>query len=517
MQCSKCHTENPDTQKFCGQCGAKLEIICPKCSSHNPAKNKFCGECGHNLIPEPEIKKPEPASEGERKHVTVLFSDLSGYTPMAERLDPEEVKEITGHIFDEDSKVVNKYEGFIEKYAGDAVMVLFGADQSHEDDPMRAVRAASEIHARVEKLSPLYEERIGSPLIMHSGINTGLVVTGELNLEKGVHGVAGDAINVAARLSAAAKPGEILVDNETYTRTQGYFQFENLEPIQLKGKTTPIQIYRFLSAKNQPQKIHRLHGLRAQLIGRKAELDQLSDAVTNMRKGQGAVIPIIGPAGTGKSRLVEEFKASLDLKEIQWHEGYAFPYTQNIPYFPLINLMNRAFNIEEGDPPQHIKEKIEQGLDFLAEEKAGIIPYIGSLYSLNYPEIENVSPEFWKLHLQKTIQAVLAGLAQRGPTVVCFEDLHWMDPSTLALVRSLLTEIRNPVLFIPTFRPDTTLLSSHQINNLPFSYTEINLKDLSPSDTLNMVESLLKTDDIPADLKRFIKDRVEGNPIYQGT
>ena len=205
MNCPKCHTDNPDKHKFCGQCGAKLEIICPKCGNSNPSNNKFCGECGHRLIPEPEIKIPEPAIEGARKHVTVLFSDMSGYTPMAEKIDPEEVKEITGNIFGAVSMVVNKYDGFIEKYTGDAVLVLFGADQSHEDDPMRAVRTASEIHARVEKLSPLYEERIGSPLIMHSGINTGLVVTGELNLEKGVHGVAGDAINVAARFERCGK------------------------------------------------------------------------------------------------------------------------------------------------------------------------------------------------------------------------------------------------------------------------------------------------------------------------
>ena len=205
MQCSKCHADNPDSQKFCGQCGAKLETKCPKCGSPNPSKNKFCGECGHNLIPEPETKKAEPTSEGERKHVTVLFSDLSGYTTMAEKLDPEEVKEITSRIFDEVSKIVSKYDGFIEKYAGDAVMVLFGADQSHEDDPMRAVRTASEIHDQVENLSPLYEERIGGPLTMHSGINTGLVVTGELNLKKGVHGVAGDAINVAARFERCGK------------------------------------------------------------------------------------------------------------------------------------------------------------------------------------------------------------------------------------------------------------------------------------------------------------------------
>ena len=175
---------------------------------------------------------------------------------MSEKLDPEEVKEITGRLFDDVSKIVGKY-------AGDAVMALFGANQSHEDDPVRAIKAAHEIHGLVESTSPHYEDKIGQPLQMHSGINTGLVVTGELNLEKGVHGVAGDTINVAARLSSTANAGEILVDPETYTRTEGYFQFENLEPVQLKGKANPVEIHRYLSVKQQPQKIHRLHGLSA--------------------------------------------------------------------------------------------------------------------------------------------------------------------------------------------------------------------------------------------------------------
>jgi hypothetical protein len=160
MQCPECQFENPDTQKFCGECGAKLKIICPKCRSHNPSKNKFCGDCGHNLVTESEIKKVDPTTEGERKHVTVLFSDLSGYTAMSEKLDPEEVKEITGRIFGEVSKIVSKYDGFIEKYAGDAVMALFGVEKSYEDDPVRAVKAAKEIHDFVKAAGPQYEEKI---------------------------------------------------------------------------------------------------------------------------------------------------------------------------------------------------------------------------------------------------------------------------------------------------------------------------------------------------------------------
>ena len=203
----------------------------------------------------PSIKaKTIPPTDSERKHVTVLFSDMSGYTAMTEKLDPEEVKEITGRVFGEISKIVSRYEGFIEKFIGDAVMALFGVPQSHEDDPVRAIRAAKEIHEIVSSISPNYEKRIGKPLAMHTGIYTGLVVTGEVNLEKGTHGVVGDTINTAARLSGLAKPGEIVVGHDTYLRVEGHFTFEALEPTTVKGKSEPVQVYRLTGTKEMPER-----------------------------------------------------------------------------------------------------------------------------------------------------------------------------------------------------------------------------------------------------------------------
>ncbi len=514
MNCPICQLENRQGARFCKECGTNLELTCSGCGAACELGSKFCDACGYSLAQEPQGYKSDPNRDGERKYVTVLFSDLSGYTAMSEKLDPEDVKEITAKIYRDVSRVVGKYDGFIEKYAGDAVMALFGANQSHEDDPVRAVKAAHEIHGLVESISPRYADKVGGPLAMHTGINTGLVVTGELNLEKGVHGVAGDTVNVAARLSAAASPGAILVDHETYSRTEGYFQFENLEPIHLKGKTSAVQVHKFLSVKDQPQKIHRLHGLRAELIGRQAEMAQLCEAVDSLRKGQGAVFSIIGAAGTGKSRLVEEFRSSLDLDTIQWQQGHAFPYGQNIPYFPLIDLISKAIQIDEGDSPQAVKEKLESSLEVLVGEKQDIAPYIGSLYALDYPEIEEVSPEFWKTGLQKAIRMVLAALARRAPTVVCLEDLHWADPSTLELVRFLLSEIRHPVLFLCVYRPIISPFSTHQLKTMAIPHQEIPLRDLSFSEAQGMVESLLKTETVPQDLQQFIRDKVEGNPFY---
>jgi len=527
MKCPECRVENPDDKKFCRACGAKLLPTCPRCKAEIQPEDKFCGDCGHDLTKSlelasieaketetPQSGPPPKPIESERKHVTALFSDLSGYTAMSERLDPEEVKEITGKIFDEVSKIISKYEGFVEKFAGDAVMALFGATEAHEDDPVRAIKAAREIHNRVNALSPQYEERIEQPLVMHSGINTGLVVTGDIDLEKGTHGVAGDTINVAARLSALGAADEILVGPDTYFQSEGYFDFKEMEPVSVKGKSQPIRIYKVLTQKEQPIKLHRLHGFQAELIGRKVEMNQLTDAARKLKEGNGKVFSIYGPAGTGKSRLIQEFKTSLNLQEIQWLEGHAYPYSQNIPYSPLIDLLNRSLQIEEGDSPERVKEKIEKGISSLVGENTNFIPYIGSLYSLNYPEIDEVSPAFWKEQLQKATQTILSSLAQQAPTIIRLEDLHWADPSFLELIRFLLSESRDPILFLCVYRPIISLFTSHQVSAMTHPYQEIRLQDLSASESQGMVESLLKTDIIPSELQRFLQDKVEGNPFY---
>ena len=512
MKCPKCEFENREGAKFCLGCGERLELKCPNCGKTLPLLAKFCDECGQRLG---EItEKAAPEIEGERKHVTVLFSDLSGYTAMSEGLDPEEVKEIMGRIFGEIAQVVTKYEGFIEKFIGDAVMALFGVPKAHEDDPVRTIRAAKEIHDLIEAMSPQIQGRVGQPLSMHTGINTGLVVTGEVDPEKGTHGVSGDTVNLASRLSSLASPGEILVGPETYGQAEGYFTFESLERTTVKGKAEQIRIYKVLSPKEKPSKIHRLHGLRADLTGRKVEMAQLGEAVEQLRKGDGAIFSICGDPGTGKSRLVEEFKATLDLEEIQWREGHANAYSQNIPYFPLIDLLNRAWQIEEGDPPEKIRAKVELGLEDLMGKKEDVIPYVGSLYALSYPEIEGVSPEFWKARLQEAIRTILAALTQRGPTVICLEDLHWADPSSLELLHFLLSEFRYPTLFLCVYRLPFSLFTSHQLSGFGEFYREIKLQDLSPSESQDMMESLLMTKTIANELKRFIQEKVEGNPFY---
>ncbi len=513
MKCPKCQFDNREGAKFCLKCGEKLELNCPQCGKALPLLAAFCDECGQKVGVLAEEKK-SPEAEGERKHVTVLFSDLSGYTAMSEKLDPEELKEITSRIFGEISKVIDKYEGFVEKFVGDAVMALFGVPKTHEDDPIRAITAAREIHDLVDDISPELEKRIGRSISMHTGINTGLVVTGDVDLEKGTHGVAGDTINIASRLSGLARKNEILVGPDSYRQAEGHFIFEDLEPTKIKGKAEPIQVYKVLSKKEKPVTIHRLSGLRADLIGRKAEIAQLGEALENLREGRGRIFSICGDAGTGKSRLVEDFKVSLDLNKIQWLEGHAYAYSQNIPFFPLIDFLNRAFRIEEGDPPGRVRERLESGIGNLIGEKEDVVPYVGRLYALSYPEVEDVSPEFWKSRLQDAMQTLFSALAQRAPTIFCLEDLHWADQSFVELLRKTLVQVRKPAIVLCVYRPEFHLFTSHHLSSIERIYYEIRLKDLSTSEAEDMLESLLKTETIPAELKRFVHDKAEGNPFY---
>ena len=534
MECPKCRFENREGVKFCEECGAKFEFKCPVCKASIPIDRKFCGECGYDLskspetaslkesehdtqipdLPSEETVPAEIAAEGERKHVTVLFSDLTGYTAMSEKLDPEEVKEITSKIFGQISKIVANYDGFIEKYAGDAVMAIFGVPQTHEDDPIRAVKAAREIHQLVDSISPEVEKRISQSISMHTGINSGLVVTGEVDMERGTHGIAGDTINLASRLSNLAKPGEIVVDADTCFQIEGHFTCEYRETTTVKGKADPVEVHKVLSQRDKPITIRRLSGVRADLVGRDVEMAELSEAVENLQQGKGRIFSICGAAGTGKSRLVEEFKAQLDLERIQWIEGHAYAYSQSIPYFPLVDLLNRLLHIDEKDLPEKVRDKVESGLGSLVANQQDIIPFVGHLYSLNYPEVNDISPEHWKSRLQTAILTVLSALANKAPTIFFLEDLHWADPSFVELLRRACLEIRRPAIVLCAYRPTCSLFTGHQVSIIGKNYHDIQLQNLSLSVAQNMLGSLLKTDTIPSDLKHWVNSKAEGNPFY---
>jgi class 3 adenylate cyclase len=476
MQCPQCHAECPEGFSYCGHCGA----VCDSGKKH------------------PSVGR------GERKQVTVLFADLSGYTAMTEALDAEDVKEIMGRIFERITRVIARYEGTIEKFVGDSVMAVFGVPRAHEDDPTRAIRAAREIHELVAAFSPQVEKRIGRPLAMHSGVNTGLVVTGATQ-RTGTQGLVGDTINLAARLQGVAGPDEILVGEETCRLASAHFSFQAIEPITVKGKTAPVSAYKVLPGAPETAVAHRLQGVRAELIGREQQMAILADAVNRLRDGQGTIISIAGNAGTGKSRLSRDFKATLNLKAIQWHEGHAYPYTQNTPYYPLINLLTHAFQIEEGDTAETMRAKVARGMKTLLWNRPDIIPYVGGLFSLSYTETDTLSPEFRREKLKQAIADILEALARRGPTILLIEDLHWADTAFLQLLHQLMVSTRLPMLFILVYRPVFTLFPAGVPGNLAWPYQMIELHDLGPQHTRQMLCSLLKARQIPPQLESFVQ------------
>ena len=487
---------------------------CPQCQRENPEDARFCNECACHLTEVTGLAAAALSSESERKHATIMFSDLSGYTAMSERLDPEEVREIMNLVFGEITRIIKSYDGFIEKFIGDAVMAVFGVPKSHEDDPVRAIRAAMDMHAVMEALNPQLENRIGNPLAMHTGINTGLIVTGEVDVGKGTHGLTGDAINLASRLQEMAKAGEILVGPDTRRQALNMFEFAALDPVEIKGKRKPVSLYKVHSAKKEAFKTHRLQGLQAALTGRDKEMAVLAGAIKRLNHGHGGVVAITGDAGTGKSRLKREFKQTLDRGKIQWLEGHAYSYTNNIPYYPLVDLLTHAFRIDDGDPPEAIRLKVEEGIALLLGRSNEYTPYIGSLFAFQYPEIENVSPEYWKDKLQASVAVVLAALAERRSTIVCFEDLHWADPSFLMLFQRLVRKALPKTLFVFTHRLPSAIFGGGPMAGGPERYQEIRLKDLAADEARDMLKSLLDSETIPERLHRFLEQKTQGNPYY---
>jgi class 3 adenylate cyclase len=419
MKCLKCHTSNPEDAKFCHQCGNPIETI----------------------------RDSRKSIVSERKHVSVLFSDVSGYTAMSEKLDPEEIVEIMSRIFKEASKVVTEMEGFIDKFIGDSILAVFGALQNHEDDAVRAIIAAQKIHNVVSTISSEIENHIGQPLSMHSGIASGLIVTGEMDVEAGKGGITGDTINLASRLEGLSKPGEILVGPKTYQESFRHFLFEDLGPQKVKGKTKSLHVFKVLAQREHPEFVNHKYGLRANFIGRQEEIDHLCKVFEQVKDGRTALVTICGSAGTGKSRLVEEFKNRVRLEEVQWLEGYAYAHRQQIPYGPVIDCLTHSFSIEENDSPRIVRRKLESGLKSILVDYKQTVPYIGSLFSIRYPEIEEVSPEFWKSQLQQSIETTLSGFASVRSTVLCLEDLHWADPSSIELLHFLIENINHLFFF----------------------------------------------------------------------
>jgi class 3 adenylate cyclase len=265
----------------------------------------------------------------ERKLVTIVFTDVSGFTALSEKLDPEKVRDLINACFDWLVPVVQKYGGTIDKFIGDEIMALFGAPIAHEDDAERALRAALEMMDAIAA----FNHANGTELGLHAGINTGLVVAGQIGgHDRRDYSVMGDAVNLAARLENASSVGEIFVGPATYRLTQRIFEFEPVADLKLKGKKSPVEVHRLLGAKVAPRSTRGIEGLRAPLVGRAEELEEIRRALADLGDGQGSMLAILAEAGLGKSRLIAETRALLPAN-VKWAEGRALSFTAGMSYW----------------------------------------------------------------------------------------------------------------------------------------------------------------------------------------
>ena len=488
-------------------------------------------ECSRSLDAIPHKPINTPPTAGERKHATVMFSDLSGYTAMTEKLDPEEVKDLMGRIFAEAGKIIEKYEGTVERFFGDEVMALFGVPVAHEDDPVRAVRAAMEIHAVVEKLGTELEPKLGRKLSMHTGINTGLVITGDERIGKGRHGLTGDAINLAKRLTGMGKAGDIVIGASTHRQTGGLFDFEKMPPVQVKGKADPVHVYRLIAksgsgfgAGHRPR-IGSERQIYSEMVGRDKELVTLEEQTKRLLDGSGGIINVIGEAGIGKSRLIAEFKQSDALEKVVVLEGRAISIGRNLSFHPVIDLLRNWARIGESDSPQIAFDKLIRSVRTVAAADADeIIPFVATMMGMKlsgkYEErVKGIEGEALERLILKNVRDLIALASNLFPLVIVMEDLHWADASSVALLMSLfrLAESR-PILFIHVFRPGYEEtdgdIRQHIAKDYPAIYHEMSLDPLDSATSEALIGNMLNIQGLPLGTKNRIVERAGGNPFF---
>jgi class 3 adenylate cyclase/tetratricopeptide (TPR) repeat protein len=450
-------------------------VTCPQCGAENPQGAKFCNGCGARLA-------EAPAAREQRKRVTVVFCDVTDSTAMGEKLDPEALRSVMARYFEAMKQVIERHGGTVEKFIGDAVMAVFGVPVLHEDDALRAVRAAWEMRPALEQLNEELARDQGTRLELRIGVNTGEVVTGtEERL------ATGDAVNLAARLEQAAQPGEILLGKETMRLTRDAVQVASVAPLELKGKREPVDAYRLDSVRTEALAIER--HLDAPLVGRETELRRLRDAFEQaLRDRSCQLFTLLGAAGVGKSRLAYEFLSSLDTATAV--RGRCLPYGEGISYWPVVEVL----------------KQLEPRLPELVTDELGLT-VMRSL--LGEEEVSSSSEEIaW------AFRKLLEGAARETPLVCVFDDLHWGEETFLGLVEHIADLSRDaPVLLLCMARPDL-LDRRPNWGGGKLNATTVLLEPLSAAETDELIERLLGEAAIETQLRQRIRDAAEGNPLF---
>jgi class 3 adenylate cyclase/tetratricopeptide (TPR) repeat protein len=501
MTCANCGAESPAGRKFCDTCGQPLSAPCPNCGASNRPGAKFCGECGTALTGDPAAQA-DLSSAAERRLVSVLFADLVGFTPFSEEQDAEEVRDFLGRYFDIGREIVGRYGGTVEKFIGDAVMAVWGTPTAHEDDAERAVRAALEIVDAVRGLAPGIQARAG-------------VLTGEAAVSLGAGNqsmVAGDLVNTASRLQSVAQPGTVLVGEATMRAASSAIAFEPAGEHTLKGKASPVPAWSALRVVANRGGAGRSEALEAPFVGRTEEFRLLKDLLhTTGRDPRVRLASVTGPAGIGKSRLAWELEKYVDgvLETIYWHRGRSPAYGEGITFWALGEMVRQRARLAETDDEATTRTRISEAVaEYVSdpEDRRWIEPALLTLLGLELspPGGRDALFSAWRMFFER--------VAERGTTVLVFEDLQWADTGLLDFIDHLMEWSKGaPILVITLARPELFDRRADWGAGKR-NFTSLGLEPLSEKAMRELLAGLAPG--LPDETVTTIVTRADGVPLY---
>jgi class 3 adenylate cyclase/tetratricopeptide (TPR) repeat protein len=534
MRCPRCQHENPVDAAFCDECGARLETACAACGEGNRPGAKFCRKCGESLLraatPAPgaarrgapqaytpshlaeKILTSKSALEGERKQVTVLFADLKGSMEMLADLDPEAARTLLDPVIERMMEAVHRYEGTVNQVMGDGIMALFGAPLAHEDHAVRACYAALRMQESVKKYAEEVRRSHAAVVKIRVGLNSGEVVVRAIGSDLHMDYTAvGQTTHLAARMEQIADPGAIVITPATLALAEGYVEVKSLGPVPVKGLADAVEVFEVMGA--GPARTRLQAGARRGLtrfVGRAAELEQLRRAQQLAGQGHGQLAAIVGEAGVGKSRLVYELTHSHRLQDWLVLEASSVSYGKATSYLPVIDLLKGYFKIQARDDLREIREKVTGKLLALDRALEPTLPALLALLDAPVDDAawESLDPAQRRQRTLDAVRRLLLREARVQPLLLIFEDLHWIDGETQALIDGLVESLGSArVMLLVNYRPEY----QHAWGSKT-SYSQMRLDALPAESAAELLEALLGEDPGLVPLKQLLVRR--GNPFF---
>jgi class 3 adenylate cyclase/tetratricopeptide (TPR) repeat protein len=532
MRCPECGHENAAEMKFCGECGTRLAVLCRECGGRNAPAQKFCGQCGARLGPEASSRQfPSPdaytpkhlaekiltsktALEGERKQVTVLFADLKGSMELLADRDPEEARKLLDPVIERMMEAVHHYEGTVNQVMGDGIMALFGAPLAHEDHAVRACYAALRMQEAVRRYSDELRRAQGIEARIRIGINSGDVVVRSIGSDLRMDYTAvGQTTHLAARMEQLAAPGSVRITPGTMHLAEGFIEVASLGPVPVKGLAEPVEVFELLGADAARTRLEAAAGRGlTRFLGRGAEMEQIGDALDRARLGRGQVVAIVGEPGVGKSRLVWEVTHSPIIAGWRVLMASSVSYGKSTSYLPVIDLLKAYFAIEDRDELQEVGGKVTGGLLRLDRSlEPAVVPLLALLdVPVSDARWQTLDPRQRRQSTLDAVKQLLLCEARKHPLLLVFEDLHWIDGETQALLDGLVESLPAArLLLLVNYRPEYT----HAWGSKTY-YRQLRIDPLSAGSAGELLDALLGTDEGLDPLKRLLIERTEANPLF---